>query len=120
MLAEACVALALVGVVLGVVSLMMARYGRAADYYLNYRRVQLAAESQMEMLRAGARPVEDADFTGDAGISYQIRVTDAEDAWKPLRHVSVTATVTAKHGREVRCEVEAHVAPGGTTKGGGP
>ncbi len=120
MLVEACVALALAGMVLAMVSLLMTQYARSTDYFLNYRRVQLAAESQIERLRAGLLPLEDAAFTDDAGISYRISVTDADAAWAPLRHVRVTATVTAKHNRRVRYELSAYVGGEKDLPGGAP
>ena len=44
-LLEATVSIMLIGIVLGAVSVLMVRYSRSVDYFLNYRRAQLAAES---------------------------------------------------------------------------
>ncbi len=99
MLTEACVSLALVGMVLAAVSLMLARYAGATDYLLNYRRAQLAAESCVERMRAGLVEVTDGAFVDEADVSYEIRVTEAEGSWRPLQRVEVTARIVGKHSR---------------------
>jgi len=109
-LTEAVVALALLGLVLAATSVVVTRYGRATDRFLNNRRVQLAAESQIEHLRAGTLPLSDTEFTDDAGITYGIRITHADKPWDPLRLACVTATFTGKHGKVSRCEISAYVS----------
>jgi hypothetical protein len=118
-LTEACVSIMLVGLVLGMVSLLLTRYARSTDYFLNYRRAQLAAQSCVERLRAGAVEVTDATFTDDAGVTYQIQVSDAEGVWEPLKRVTVTAEVTGKHSRLARYQIVAGVAPTTVREGGG-
>ncbi len=109
MLTEACVSLVLVGMVLTAVSLMLTRYARAADYFLNYRRAQLAAESCVERMRAGLVEVADGAFVDEADVSDQIRVTEAEDSWRPLQRVEVTARIVGKHGRLAHYRVATHM-----------
>jgi|GEM_PF-7054125 len=111
-LVEACVAIALMGLLLTMISLMVTRYSRAVDYYVNYRRVQLGAESQVERLRAGMLPIEADSFTDESGISYAVRVDDAPAQWSPLKHVVVTGRVTGKHSRRIQCELHAFVEYG--------
>ena len=110
MLTEACVGLALVGMVLAAVSLMLTRYARAADYLLNYRRAQLAAESCVERMRAGLVDVADGGHVDEGHVSYEIRVTEAEVSWRPLQRVEVTARIVGKHGRHAQYRISTHVA----------
>lgn len=97
-LLEACVSIILVGLVLGVVSLSLTRYARATDYFLNYRRAQLAAEACVERMRTGALELADAVFTDDAGLSCVIQVEKAEGDWTPLKRVRIKTEVTGRHG----------------------
>ena len=109
-LTEAIVSIMLVGMVLGVVSLLLARYARATDHFLNHRRAQLAAESGIARMRAGTLTVADATFTDDAGVEFAIRVTAADEAWAPLRHVQITTTVTGRHSKKSHYTLAAYVA----------
>ncbi|RJP35772.1 MAG: hypothetical protein C4547_08970 [Phycisphaerales bacterium] len=109
MLAEACVALTLIGMILGLASVLLIRYSRAADYYLNYRRVQLGVESQIERLRAGALSVADAPFEDEGGITYTVTVLDAPASWQPLTQVNVTGEYTARHGRVIQAQASAMI-----------
>lgn len=109
MLLEACVSIMLVSLILAVVSLMLTRYARATDYFLNHRRAQLAAESCVERMRAGVLQVADARFVDDAGIACDIQVSDAEGDWASLRRVRVKIEVTGKHGRRSRYELTTFV-----------
>ena len=118
-LTEACVSIMLVGLVLAMVSLMLTRHARSTDYFLNYRRAQLAAESCVERMRAGVLDVAEADFTDDADIAYEVRVTDADDPWKPLGRVTVTASVTCKHNRIARYRISTYIEPTQVLTGGG-
>lgn len=120
MLTEACVGLALVGVLLGAVSLMLSRQARATDYFLNYRRAELAAQSCVERMRAGLVPVADGTWTDNAGISYDIRTSTADPAWQPLTRVEVTARVVGKYGRVAHYRLTAYVAPSQPTGVGKP
>ncbi len=117
-LAETCMSLLLVGMLLAMVSVLTIRYARAADYFLCHRRAQLAAESIIDEMRAGEVALEDADVTGELGVDYVIRVTQADEAWAPLRHVTVVATVRGEHSRVARCEVKAYVADSAHPPGG--
>ncbi len=118
-LLEACVSIMLIGIVLGMVSLHLTHYARATDYYLNYQRAQLAAESCVERMRAGVLEVTDAAFTDEAGVGYEIRVDGDIKAWEPLRLVRITAVVVGKHSRQARYELTAFVAYGTVGEGGG-
>ena len=120
MLTEACVGLALVGMVLTAVSLMLTRYARGADYLLNYRRAQLAAESCIERMRAGLVDVADGAFVDEADVAYLIRVTPAEDSWRPLQRVELTARIIGKHGRIAQYRISTHVAAPGESRGDVP
>ncbi len=117
-LTEAIVSIMLVGMVLGVVSLLLARYARATDYFLNHRRAQLAAESCVERMRSGKLAVADATFTDDARVNCEIRVTAADETWAPLRHVQITTTVTGRHGKTTRYALATYVAAPETPPGG--
>ena len=117
-LTEAIVSIMLVGLVLGVVSLLLARYARATDHFLNHRRAQLAAESCVERMRAGTLAVADVTFTDEAGVDCEIRVTAADETWAPLSQVHITTTVVGRHGRTARYTLATYVAapeppPGG-------
>lgn len=118
LLTEACVSLVLVGLVLSMVSLLLTQHARMTDYYLNYRRVQLAAESCVERMRAGAVPVADAQFTDETGVNFEIHVADAPEAWRPLSMVSTVATVTGKNGREARYQLQTYMIAANTKKEG--
>lgn len=120
MLTEACVGLALIGVLLGAVSLMLSRQARATDYFLNYRRAELAAQSCVERIRAGTVAMADGTFTDDAGVSYEIRTSTADPAWQPLTRVEVTARTVGKYGRVAHYRLRAYVAPSQPTGGGSP
>ncbi len=102
-LVEACASIMLIGLVLAMVSLLLTRYASSTDYFLNYRRAQLAATSCVERMRAGILEVADDEFTDDAGIACTIRVDDVDDkvdsSWQPLSLVHVTTSVMGKHGR---------------------
>jgi len=111
MLTEACVGLALLGVLLGAVSLMLSRHARETDYFLNYRRVELAAESCVERMRAGVMPLADRTWTDDTGISYEIHTSTADPAWQPLTRVEVTARVSGKYGRVAHYHLSAYLPP---------
>ena len=118
-LTEACAAIMLVGLVLGMVSLLLTQYARATDYFLNYRRAQLAAESYVEQMRAGTLDVADASFTDEAGVTYEVRVTDADGDWRPLRQVHVIAGVIGKHSRIARYRISTYVQQLPAPQGGG-
>ncbi len=107
--AEVCVSLALVGLILVMVSLLVTRYSRATDYYMNYRRVQLGVESQVERMRAGLLSVHTGPFTDKSGISYEFHVEDAPSQWAPLKSVVVIGRVTGKHSRQIRFELRTFV-----------
>lgn len=111
LLTEACVSIMLAGLVLAMVSLLLTRYARSTDYYLNYRRVQLAAESCVERMRAGTLEVADATFSDEAEVTYEVKVSDAGGAWHPLKHVTVTASVLGKHNRRARYQIHAYLEP---------
>lgn len=117
-LLEACVSIMLVGMVLGMVSLLLTRYARSTDYFLNHRRAQLAAESCVERMRAGVLDVENATFTDDAGVTYDVQVDAMEGKWAPLRHVRVTTGVMGKHGRWARYQLATYVPCAAGQKGG--
>lgn len=118
MLTEACVSLVLVGMVLAAMSLLLTRHARATDYFLNYRRSQLAAESCVERMRAGTMAVADAAFTDDAGVSYEIRTSTADQAWQPLTRIDVTARIVGKHGRVAHYRIKAYMPPSRSAEGG--
>lgn len=117
-LLEACVALMLVGMVLAAVSMLIASYARSTDYFLNYRRAQLAAESYVERIRAGAVQPEDAEFTDEANVTLRIRIAPAEGAWAPLRRVEVEARIVGKHSRVAAYRLATYVAAADSPEGG--
>lgn len=119
MLTEACVSTMLLGLVLAMVSLLLIRYARSTDYFLNYRRAQLAAESCVERMRAGVLDVADATLTDEADVSYEIRVSDVAGTWRPLKHVIVAASVVGKHNRSARYRISTYVRPAPVPRGGG-
>ena len=118
-LTEACVSLALVGLVLGVASLLLSQHARATEYFVNYRRAQLAAESCVERMRIGAIEAIDAEFTDQAGIIYEVRVTEADAAWQPLGRVSVLAIVGGDKGRTARYSLNAYLDSTKASRGTG-
>lgn len=120
MLTEACVSLALIGMLLGAVSLLLTRHARATDYFLNYRRSQLAAESCIERMRAGLLPAADGAFTDDAGVSYEIHTSEADEAWQPLMRIDVTARIVGKHGRVACYQIKAYLAAPESAEGDDP
>ncbi len=109
----------LVGLVLTMVSLLMTRYARSTDYWLNYRRAQLAAESCVERMRAGVLEVADATFTVSDGVTYSIRVTNVDGSWRPLKRISVTASVIGKHNRSAHYQINTYLEPVRVPEGGG-
>ncbi len=119
-LLEATVSIMLIGIVLGAVSLLMVRYSRAVDYFLNYRRAQLAAESFIERMRAGELPVAAAIMNDPGGVHCEITVDDGAEIWKELQFVRVTARITGKHGRVASFRLVTYVSPQGAGKGGEP
>lgn len=118
-LTEACVSLALVGLVLAMVSLLLTQHASATDYFLNYRRAQLAAESCVERMRVGVLETTNAEFRDEAGIAYEIRIEEADEAWKPLVHVRVTAEIAGRGGRTARYSIGTYVVPRTAAKGAG-
>ena len=108
----------LVGMILGMVSLLLTRYASSTDYFLNHRRAQLAAESCVERMRAGVLDVENATFTDDAGVTHNVQVSAAEGKWAPLRHVRVTTGVMGKHSRWARYHLATYVPCAAEQKGG--
>jgi type II secretory pathway pseudopilin PulG len=110
LLVEAIVGVALIGMVLAATSYLTAQFGRSTDLLLNRSRVLLAAESQIERLRAGALPVETASFMDESGVAYRIRVSEPTDDWAPLRLVEVTASFEGKYGRTASSTMRAYVA----------
>ncbi len=117
-LTEACVSIMLIGLVLAMVSLLLTRYARSTDYFLNYRRAQLAAESCVERMRAGVLDVADATLTDEADVIYEIRVTDGDGAWRPLKHVIVTASVVGKHSRSAHYRISTYLGSAPVPQGG--
>ncbi len=117
-LLEATVSIMLIGIVLGAVSLLMVRYSQSVDYFLNYRRAQLAAESCIERMRAGEFPVADAIMNDPGGVQCEITVDDGADSWKGLQRVSVAARATGKHGRVASFRLVTYVLAQGTGQGG--
>ncbi|MBI1826349.1 MAG: hypothetical protein HY287_15490 [Planctomycetes bacterium] len=110
-LTDTCISLALIGLVLGMASLLLTRHAVATDYFVNYRRAQLAAESCVERMRFGMVAIENARIVDDAGIAFEIQIVDAEESWRPLLRVNVTATAIGKHGRAARYSLGAYIAP---------
>ena len=119
-LTEACVSLALVGLVLGLASLLLTQHARATDYFMDYRRAQLAAESCVERMRVGDIEVTDLNFTDEAGIAYEIRVTEADAAWQPLRHVTVSVLAGKEKACPARYSLNTYVDPAIASRGKGP
>ena len=117
-LLEATVSIMLIGIVLGAVSLLMVRYSQSVDYFLNYRRVQLAAESCIERMRAGELPVVAVITNDPGGVQCEITVDDGADRWKGLQRVGVTARVTGKHGRVAMFRLVTYVSPQVAGQGG--
>ena len=118
-LTEACVALALIGLVLTAATLLLIQHSRATEHFTNHRRAQLAAESCLERMRSGRMKAVDADFTDENQIAYTVRVAEAESEWKPLRRVSVAATITSGKGQAARYTVSAYVDGRPTSGEGG-
>lgn len=118
-LTEACVSLALVGLVLAVVSLLLTQHSRTSDYFLNYRRAQLAAESCVERMRMGVLEIAEAKFVDEAGVSFEVQIAEADEAWRPLQRVSVKASIVGRNGRSVRCSLSTYLEPAMASKGGG-
>ena len=117
-LLEATVSIMLIGIVLGAVSLLMVRYSRSVDYFLNYRRVQMAAESCIERMRAGELPIAPVIINDPGGVQCEITVDQGADLWKGLQRVGVTARVTGKHGRISSFRLVTYVSPQVTGQGG--
>ncbi len=117
-LLEATVSIMLIGIVLGAVSLLMVRYSQSVDYFLNYRRAQLAAESCIERMRAGELPVVAAIMNDPGGVHCEITVDDGADLWKGLQRVGVTARATGKHGRIASFRLVTYVSPQVAGQGG--
>ena len=92
---EVSTALVRTGLLIGVVVAATVAYDRALDYYTAHHQAQLAAESYVESLRAGHAP------TGDDKVRYETSRQPGEGPWQGLTRLTVTATVTARHGREV-------------------
>jgi Tfp pilus assembly protein PilX len=109
-LTEACVSMVLIGLVLGVASLLLTQHARATQYFLDYRRAQLAAESCVERLRTGVLEMVESNFTDEAGIAYEIRVMDANSVWRPLRRVIVSAAVNEHKTRPARYAIHSYLA----------
>ncbi len=116
-LTETCASLALVGLILGVVSLLLSQHGRASDHFLVYRRVQLAAESCVEQMRAGALDSASTNFVDENGVAFDIHVVQPDDQWQPLLFVTVTASSTDRGGRTVKYALNAYVSPTPSSKG---
>lgn len=119
-LTEAVTALTLIGLVLGAATLLLVEHSRATEHVINHRRAQLAAESCLDWVRAGGIKAVDADFSDENNIRYQVRVTEAESEWKPLRRVSVAATIASSKGRVARYTIRAYVAERRSAGEGGP
>lgn len=121
-LTEACVSLALAGLVLFVVSLLMVQHARATNHCLNHRRAQLATESCVERMRVHTLKVADADFKDEAGVAYEIRVVETDEAWRPLVRVRVTAIVggSGGSGRAARYTLNTYLDPVVRSNGDGP
>lgn len=119
-LTEACVSLALVGLVLAVVSLLLVQHARTTDFFLNYRRVQLAAESCVERMRAKVLDIANADFTDEASVKYEIRVAEADEPWRPLVCVHVTASIVGHSGHATRYSLSTYLEPRTPLIGAGP
>ncbi|MHC4233639.1 MAG: hypothetical protein ACYSUQ_00840 [Planctomycetota bacterium] len=95
--------LILIGMLIGVVVAAAVAYDRAADYYTARHQARLAAESYIERLQADLPP--DGDTESDRhtcqNIHYQVTRAPGQGPWHGLTRLTVTATVTARHGREV-------------------
>ena len=117
-LLEATVSIMLIGMVLGAVSLLMVRYSESVDYFLNFRRAQLAAESCIERIRAGELPVAAVILNDPGGAQCEITVDEGADSWKGLQRVRVTARVTGKHGRVASFRLVTYVLPQTGGQGG--
>ena len=117
-LLEVTVSIMLIGIVLGAVSLLMVRYSQSVDYFLNYRRAQMAAESCIERMRAGELPVVAAIMTDPGGARCEITVVDGADRWRGLQCVRVTARVTGRHGSVASFRLVTYVLAQGTGQGG--
>jgi hypothetical protein len=118
-LTEACVSIALVGLVLGVASVLLTQHARATEYFVDYRRAQLAVESCVDQMRIGAIGMVDSNFTDDAGITYEIRVSDGEEAWQPLRRVTVLAVVDKHKAHPARYSLNSYLAAPIPSRGNG-
>ena len=94
---ELLAALALTGVLLGVVAALVVSYERAGDHFLSHHQAQLAAESYVECLRAGYPTPADTDR-----IRYEVDRRPGQGAWAGLTRVTVTAVVHTRHRRTAR------------------
>ena len=119
-LTEACVSLALVGMVLGMASLMLSQHGRATEYFLNYRRAQLAAASWVERMRIASFDFVDTGFCDLEGLQYQVRVEEAPDDWKPLRLVDVRVLVEGRRARSAQYSLRTYLAVPNASRGNNP
>ena len=103
LLLEASAALALTGLLIGVVVAVTVAFDRAGDYYTAHHRAQLAAESYLESLRAGVPPADTDE------VRYQITRRPGQGPWRGQIRLTITATVTARHGREVSFAVNTYL-----------
>ena len=109
---EAATALALIGVILLAVSALVVSYRQAEETFVTQRRLQLAAEGQLERYRAGQPlPTESTDLDGPGGIRLHVECSAGQGQWEGLRQVVVTATADLRHRKCISYQLTGYIAP---------
>jgi len=119
---EAATSLLLIGVTLAAVSALIVSYRRAEEAFVTQRRLQLAAEGQMEQYRAGQPlPDKSIDLDGPGGISLRVECAAGQGQWAGLIQVSVTASTDARNRKHLSYRLTGYMAPtGGVSKTSAP
>lgn len=110
-LPELITGLAIIAALLIVVANLTSAFERASVVSLARHRAWLAAQGQIEKMRAGLAPLADSDITDEDGNRMVVVVEDASGAWAPLKLVTVTAETFARPNRKVGVTLRGYVEP---------
>jgi hypothetical protein len=102
----------LIALVLSLLAAFLIRYTQSSDYFVNYRRAQLGAESCVEEIRAGIRELRDTEIPDANGMSLRVRVLEEPaPTWQPLIAAEITASISGKHGKVAHYTITTHFQP---------
>ena len=113
---EATCAMVLLALLLGFVAYLVIGQERLRDHMTAERRLQLAAEGQMERYRAG-EPLPDGEchISTPHGIQLDVSCEPGQGDWSGLTRVTIMARTPVRHAKTASFRLVAYVCPSPAT-----